>query len=582
VSAGDFADAAYRYSELGWALIRVEGKVPRGKGWQTTTPDEPSYAAGQWANWGGTFGMGVVLGPSGLAVLEYDRDDAREQFLDLLDDAPAPIVRTGSGRRHAYFRASAGVGKAVRDGLELRAGEHQCVLPPSLHPDTGKPYAWERPPWEFPPPDIPSRIVEWFAANRAAEIPTVIEHPHRHETFVQVAASMRAKGANEAAILHALRGLNAEQTGGKPKPDEELVAIARDSGAWKVAEQARAPDGPIFIDLREIEARDVEWIDKPYLPAGELVTNNADGDTGKGLLAVHWAARISRGEFGEDKPRMVLFAVAEDAFDTILKPRLIAAGANFDYIRALSWRRSGTEDALLIPDDIPLLQEHIIAMSVRLLVVDPLLSHVSGKTNTHIDHEVKRALQPLMALAHNTGCTVLGNGHFSKDKSGGARKAASASTAFTNTPRVGLAMAYDDEEPDVRVLEVIKSNLGPKGLGRNYRVKTLLVGGLSEPVPLLVAEGAATKSVDDLLASKKEGKRIPSELVRSLILAELETGEKTRSQIDALVLEKLGANPDTVYKSGISPLHRAGDIKARKDGLNGPWCYRLAVEGWVE
>ena len=35
------------------------------------------------------------------------------------------------------------------------------------------------------------------------------------------------------------------------------------------------------------------------------------------------------------------------------------------------------------------------------------------------------------------------------------------STAFTNTPRVGLAMAYDDD-PDVRVVEVIKSNIGPR------------------------------------------------------------------------------------------------------------------------
>ena len=118
-------------------------------------------------------------------------------------------------------------------------------------------------------------------------------------------------------------------------------------------------------------------------------------------------------------------------------------------------------------------------MDARLLVVDPLLSHLSGKTNTHIDHEVKLALRPLMQLAHNTGCTVLGNGHFSKDKSGGARRAASASTAFTNTPRVGLAMAYDNEDSDVRVLEVIKSNIGPKGVGRNYRVKTVQIATVS-------------------------------------------------------------------------------------------------------
>jgi AAA domain len=342
-----------------------------------------------------------------------------------------------------------------------------------------------------------------------------------------------------------------------------------------VADCAAQPDGPVFIDLRDVQMRDVDWIDRPFLPAGELVTNNADGDTGKGLLAVHFAARISRGEFGD--PRMCVFAVAEDAFETVLKPRLVAAGANLAYVRALGWRRAGTEDALLIPNDVPLLEQSIAGMGVRLLVVDPLLSHLSGKTNSHKDHEVKIALKPLMGLAHRIGCCVLGNGHFSKDRTGGARHASSGSTAFTNTPRLGLAMAYDDD-PDVRVVEVIKSNIGPKHVGRNYRIRTVEVAGLEEPIPILVAEGAATKAVDDLIAVQKKGKRIPSELLQTLVLAELENGEQPRKALDAAAKEKLGANPDTVYKNGLNPLNEAGRIKARKDGTDGGWYWRLSLE----
>jgi AAA domain len=352
---------------------------------------------------------------------------------------------------------------------------------------------------------------------------------------------------------------------------------------WMASRNGAGPagdvDGPVFIDLREVEARDVEWIDRPYLPEGELVTNNADGDTGKGLLAAHWGARISRGEFGD--PRWVIYAVAEDTFDTVVKPRLLAAEANLAYVRGLGWRRSGTEDALLIPDDIPLLEQRLkqtYEMGVRLLVVDPLLSHLSGKTNTHVDHEVRLALKPLITLAHNLQCAVLGNGNFSKDRSGGARRAASGSASFTNVPRVGLAMAYDDEDPDLRVLEVVKSNIGPKGIGRNYRIRTVEVDGLKEPVPALVAEGVASKAVDDLINVQKSGKRIPPEFVRALILAELETGEQSRKQLDAAAKEKLGANPDTVYKSGLDPLNKAGRIRSRKDGTTGGWYWRLSLE----
>jgi hypothetical protein len=381
----------------------------------------------------------------------------------------------------------------------------------------------------------------------------------------------------------ALRRLEQRQTGPssvRPFFDEVGVPILENirhvQSGGRVDDPIPVPSGPIFVDLRDHAMRDVEWLDKPFLPIGELVTNNADGGVGKGLLTVHYAARVSRGEFGTR--RMVVFAVAEDAFETVLKPRLVAAEANLAHVRCLSWMRAGTEDAVRVPDDVPELEQALAAIEARLFVIDPLLSHLSAKVNSHTDHEVKLALRPVMQLAQRIGCTVLGNGHFSKDKTRGARSASSGSTAFTNTPRVGLAMAHDDEDPDVRVLEVVKSNLGPENVGRNYRVRTVIVEGLQEPVPVLVAEGAATKSVDDLIAATHRGKRIPGELVRELILAELETGEKSRKHLDAIAAEKLGAQPDTVYKSGLDPLKRAERIKARKDGTDGGWYWRLTVE----
>jgi AAA domain len=364
-----------------------------------------------------------------------------------------------------------------------------------------------------------------------------------------------------------------------PEPNEPPLTAAERAalnGEGPYAGGVAERDGPVFTDLRDIEARNVEWLDKPFLPWAELVTVNADGDTGKGLFAVHQAARVSRGEFGD--VRMVVFAVAEDAFETVLKPRLLAAEANLAHIRTVSWRRRGTRDALRIPEDVPELEQALVAIAARMLVIDPLLSHLSAKTNSHVDHEVRIALQPLVDLAHRTRCLVVGNGNFTKDKTRGARSSAQGSGAFTNTPRVGLAMAYDDEDPDVRVVEVVKSNIGPKNVGRNYRVRTTVVNGLRDAQPLLVAEGAASKSVDDLIAVAKRGKRIPAELVRELILAELETGEKSRKDLDAVAADKLGASPDVVYKSGLEPLRKADRIKARKESTTGGWYWDLTLE----
>ena len=119
-----FAEHARRYSTLGWALIRADGKKAKGAEWQKTAPTDPEYTAGHWAHWGATLNMGTVLGPSGLAVFEYDKPEARDSFIELLGGRlpRTPACKTGSGRGHVYFSNTSGVTASSRDGLELRAG----------------------------------------------------------------------------------------------------------------------------------------------------------------------------------------------------------------------------------------------------------------------------------------------------------------------------------------------------------------------------------------------------------------------------------------------------------------------------
>jgi hypothetical protein len=140
-----FSDYARRYAELGWALIRLDGKRPKDRGWEKTRPDAPDLAAGKWAHWGERWNMGVVLGASRppLAVIEPDPPKARERLLAMLGGQwpPVPIVETGNRSLHLYY-LDGGQGPAVRDGLELRCGNQVCVLPPSTHPATGRVYGW--------------------------------------------------------------------------------------------------------------------------------------------------------------------------------------------------------------------------------------------------------------------------------------------------------------------------------------------------------------------------------------------------------------------------------------------------------
>ncbi len=114
--AASLVEHADRYARLGWALIRVNGKKPRDTGWEQAKPLEPGFAAGTWAQYGSRFNMGGVLGASGVAVFEYDDDDAQPLFLETLGgELPeTPICRTGSGKLHVYFADPSGLEKKSR------------------------------------------------------------------------------------------------------------------------------------------------------------------------------------------------------------------------------------------------------------------------------------------------------------------------------------------------------------------------------------------------------------------------------------------------------------------------------------
>jgi hypothetical protein len=238
--AGRFVENAHRLAELGWPLIRLDGKVPRGKDWQHTEPlRDPHQVAGFWAEWGKRWNMGVVLGAGNLAVLEYDLAEARPRFVELIAETEPPLCRTGSGKHHAYFAAVNGVTKAARDGLELRVGAHQCVVPPSVHPDTGQSYVWERAPWDVPLPPLPDAIVAYFAGagdelrRRLQSDPGAKVHPgQRRDQVFRLACSLVARGVPPDAILTTARAFN-ETRCDPPLEDAHVVEQVGGAGRYQ-------------------------------------------------------------------------------------------------------------------------------------------------------------------------------------------------------------------------------------------------------------------------------------------------------------------------------------------------------------
>ena len=150
-----------------------------------------------------------------------------------------------------------------------------------------------------------------------------------------------------------------------------------------------------------------------------------------------------------------------------------------------------------------------------------------------------------------------------------------------DTPRAVVMIAVDDEDPLVRHVQVVAGNRALNGSAQAFRIDAVEVEGLAEPITLAVPLGESEKSVEDLVGAKPDGRtRVAAELVQAAVLRALETGEKTRAYLDEVCADELGVSPDTVYKSGLDPLRKAGRIRPRKDGFWGGWSWR--IEGAAE
>jgi predicted P-loop ATPase len=144
--------SAKEYSEAGFTIIKLNGKIPVEKNWTQADyifPDDvPTYLK----DWQGNFG--VVLSSRDL-VIDIDPRNfpaGDKPHVRLFKDIGvtnilefSPIVKTGSGGMHVYLRLPVDI-SAIKEGLkeypgvEFKTVKRQVVGAGSIHPDNHKPY----------------------------------------------------------------------------------------------------------------------------------------------------------------------------------------------------------------------------------------------------------------------------------------------------------------------------------------------------------------------------------------------------------------------------------------------------------
>ena len=221
------------------------------------------------------------------------------------------------------------------------------------------------------------------------------------------------------------------------------------------------------IDLTpasEIRPRPVDWLWPGRVAVGMLALLAGREGLGKSSIAYWLAARITRGDLpgGPTEPADVLVCAGEESWEHAIVPRLIAYGADLTRVY-----RVGIRDAndivigLVLPDDLDELREAVDAKRPALLVLDPLISRLSGGLDSHKDAEVRRALEPMTALADKHKFAILGLIHFNKSNSTDPLQMVMASRAFGAIARLvnTVILDPDDETGARRLFGTPKSNI---------------------------------------------------------------------------------------------------------------------------
>ena len=519
----------------------------------------------------------------------------------LLDADDAVLIKSGRpNRAKLLFRLPADVAWLPTfvpkgSGLELRCAARdgattvQDVLPPSIHPDTGAPYQWAGKGDWCNLPTLPQELlVLWRSLIAQVKTPRAggtaqeieILEGGRNNHLTSLAGAMRRWGASQAIIEAALFADNTERCR-PPLDDSEVRSIAASCARYEPAPtHTGIPAGTSSVILTrgsDVEPEAVDWLWNGWLAAGKLHLIGGAPGTGKTTIAATLAAVLTCGGLWPDGSQAeagsVVFWSGEDDNADTLNPRLRAAGANMDRVFTVDGMRDGSERYPFDPArDMDALRAALAHRSdVRLIVIDPVVSVING--DSHKNAEVRRGLQPLVDLAGELGCALLGVTHFSKGTSGrDPVERITGSLAFAALARLVIVTAKqegDGDDPGRRLMLRAKSNIGPDGDGFVYDLQQGELPGYSGVSASSVHWGEAVHgSARELLAGAEQPANSHGDAASFLreLLAEGPMGAA-----DVFVRAKAeGYSSDQMSRA-----KNRIRAKSSKDGYRGQWIWHL-------
>jgi len=471
--------------------------TPRGHHDATTNPgtledlfrEHVKLRSGEWP------GVGLWVGPAGYLVLDVDDHTALDRLEAERGAIPGRRVNTPSGGLHIYMKLPEDVTIGQRSpwpGIDIRSSKGWLVAPGVSTP-WGK---WE-PDQSTSWADAPQWIIDAITTHELkvttqrtaplVETGGKIPPGGRNDALFREARSMNRRGWTLEATIEALSVFN-EKFCDPPHPRSEVERAA--VSAFSQYEQGPPPGDSDRDDhdhdrrvrllcASQLTPENVEWFEDGLIPL-RVVTLVAGVDgVGKSTILYTKAALATRGELPGafyGTPVNVVIASVEDHPQSVILPRLIAAGADLDRVHIIKVEVDGLDGEINLPDDLPAVSEAVASVEARLLIIDPLIAYMPLNIDSHKAQHIRSVIAPLARLAEDERLAVAAVVHFNGSPSADVRTRISGSKAIRDAARSVIVCGEDPDDETRFIMVQDKNSFGPKSsTGTAYTIESAAI-----------------------------------------------------------------------------------------------------------
>ncbi len=320
--------------------------------------------------------------------------------------------------------------------------------------------------------------------------------------------------------------------------------------------------------FEDIEERKLEWLWPGRIPIGKLTVIAGEPGLGKSLVTIAIASAITNQarwpDCDEYAPRgsVILLSAEDDDADTV-KPRLLAAGADpkkvfsFD---SVIYEADGSRRGFTLDRDFDKLARAIkVVPDCRLVVIDPA-SAFMGNIDSHKNSDVRGVLSVLADIAQEYRVAILYVTHLNKSQ-GSPMSRVTGSGAFVASARSAMLVGADPEDPDRRIVAMLKANLSKESHGVAYRIRSN-----QDDLPVVEWEpGRVDIRAADILAHEPDEARRERSDAAEWLCSELSHGPVLTND-----LQSRSRSAGHAWRT----VRRAKDqigVKARRTGVGGKW-----------